>query len=402
VADIETGQPMTPDLMVSVASVSKLVTAVTTMTFVAEGALSLDEPIRTYMPKLPPRLGGVTLAELLSHTAGLADATPWRPVGLNGSLAPVCAALSDSIFVTEPGEAWGYSNTDYTVVGCVLEAVAAAPFPTVVRQRVFEPLGMTRSTFLALMAMTYPHAQGHDTRGDTPVVVRPFNSGPPVAPAGDLTTTVGDLYKLAQALVSDGKIDGRQAFPSGILTELAKPRGHGGAFLNGTRDYGFGLFSRDHDGLRILEHEGVYPGFGASFALAPERGLIAVAVTNGRYSAPGVTTQASLDLLAGREPRRILAWEDQQRPIAPKDSAALVGSYAGLTRAFRIEAVNGRLSLVMRSGSWPLVGQESDNLEVPGYPGLLPLPASPFEIVRGPEGRVRFVRLSWRLFRRVE
>lgn len=397
-ADVETGQPMTPELMVSVASVSKLLTAVTTVALAGDGALSLDRPVRTYLPKLPPRVGALTLHQLLSHTAGLAEATPWVPIGLDGSMAPVCDALTDDVFVTEPGRTWGYSNTDYVIAGCVLEAVAGKPFPEVVRQRVFEPLGMTRSTFSPLIAMSYPHAQGHDVRGESPVVLHPFESEPPLAPAGELMTTVGDLFTLASVLLNDGEVDGRQVLPHGILSELAQARGHGGAYLGGTRDYGLGLFSRDHDGIRILEHEGVYSGFGASFAMAPELGIAAVAVTNGRYSAPAATTQAAIDILAGRPVRPVTA---RRVPIAPADSSAIIGAYSSTRPVFRIETVDGRLSLVTGQGSYPLAGREEGHLEVPGFPPYLPIPATPLELVRERDGTISFVRLGWRVYRHV-
>lgn len=117
---------------------------------------------------------------------------------------------------------------------------AGVPYAEAVTQTLLRPLEMSRSTFNPGVAMTYRHAQGHDTRGDAPMVVRPFNSSPSIAPAGDLITTVGDLSRLARALLSDGILDGKRVLPQGLLARLGTVQGRGGPFLAGQRDYGFG------------------------------------------------------------------------------------------------------------------------------------------------------------------
>ncbi|MEJ2679273.1 MAG: hypothetical protein P8174_09405 [Gemmatimonadota bacterium] len=79
------------------------------------------------------------------------------------------------------------------------------------------------------------------------------------------------------------------------------------------------------------------------------------------------------------------------------------GAYLGGTRpAFRIEAVDGRLSLVTSRGAYPLAAREEGHLEVPGYPPYLPISATPLELVREPDGTIGFVRLGWRVYRHVQ
>ena len=218
--NVETRVPMTADLMVSVASVSKMVTAVTALALAGEGKLTLDVPISTYLPWLTPGLGSLTMTQLLSHTAGLGEGTPNIAPQLNGALAPVCSAMNDSAFVTRPGETWGYTNMGYSLAWCVIEVVTGLPFGRAVTETVFRPIGMTRSTFNPLVAMTYPHAQGHDTRGEAPIVVRPYNAVPANAPAGALVTTVDELrYWPARCLGtvrSTGPRSCHQAFSKGL------------------------------------------------------------------------------------------------------------------------------------------------------------------------------------------
>lgn len=398
-ADVETGAVMTPDLMVSVASVSKLVTAVTVLTLTGEAKVDLDVPISAYLPWLTPGLGNLTMTQLLSHTAGLGEGTPNIAPQLNGALAPVCRGMNDSAFVAQPGETWGYTNMGYTLAGCVIEAVTTRPFPQAVTETVFRPLGMARSTFNPLVALTYPHAQGHDTRGVAPVVVRPYNAVPATAPAGALITTVDDLSRLARALLGHGALDGTQILPRAILERLTTVRGHGGALMGGTRDYGFGVFIRSHRGLRIVEHEGVLGGFGASFALADARGIAAIAVMNGRYSTPGRTTEAALEIAAG------LALESRV-PAAvtldPRDASFALGRYATRRDTVEILVSDSRVSFRTASGVYAIRSRREGHWEIPGFPGYLPIPATPLELVRpSPLGPTRFVRVGWRIYRRL-
>lgn len=397
VANSETREAMTPELVVSVASVSKMVTAVTALTLVADGSMALDAPIRTYLPGLPPRLGALTLDQLLSHTAGLADQTPQVSPTLAGAVAPVCASMTDDLFVTDPGRAWGYTNAGYTLAGCAVEAAGGKPFPQVVRDRVLVPVGMERSTYSLAQAMTWPHSQGHDPRSGQAVLRRPFNSSPNILPAGELMTTVGDLALLARALLSDGILDGKRVLPAGVVGELTRPRGRGGPLFGGPRDYGLGLMIRREGDLRIVDHEGIYSGFGTSFALAPELGLAVIAVANARYSAPVATTQGGLEILAGRSPTPL---PPQDADIPVSDSAAALGQYTNGATVLEIGPVEGRLSL-KASQTYPLRAHPAGHLMVPGYRPYLPLPSTPLELVRSPDGRVEFIRLGWRLYRRV-
>ena len=399
IANSETGEKMSADMMVSVASVSKMVTATAAAVLAANGKLDLDAPVRTYLPWLAESIGGVSMTQLLSHTSGIDDRTPSVSPEPNGAMSAVCRAMTEGVVMARPSELWSYSNTGYTLAGCVIEAVMRVPFAQAVTQLLFQPLGMTRSTYNPRIAMTYAHAQGHDTRTATPVVVRPYNSQPSIAPAGELITTVGDLARLERALLLDGVVGGARVLPPGILARLSQKHGRGSPFLGDARDYGLGLFLREHRGLRIAEHEGIYGGFGASVALVPDKRIAAIAVSNGRYSAPARTTQAALELATGLQPSTIMT---STMPVSAKDSAAVIGRYARPSDTLTVAAVNGKLTLRQGERSYAIVGLSDGVLTIPGHVPSLPAPASPLELVNsGPDGHPGFVRLSWRAYRRL-
>jgi len=317
----------------------------------------------------------------------------------NGTITPICRALIDANLMAAPGVVWSYSNAGFTLAGCVIEAVAKAPFGVAVNRTLFQPLGMTRSTYNPRIAMTYPHAQGHDPRGAAAVVQRPYNGSPSITPAGELITTMGDLARFSRALLLDGVVGRTRLLPAGVLVKMTQVQGRGSPFLAGARDYGLGLFVRAHRGLRIAEHEGIYGGFGASLAFAPERQLAVIAVSNSRYSAPVRTTQASLEVLAGLAPSVI---ETTAMPLTARDSLALAGRYARGTDTLRIESVNGRLSLREESRAWAITSHADGVFWVTGHPPVMPLSANTLEPVNiGADGRAGWVRLSWRAYPRI-
>ena len=398
-ADAETGEAMAPEMLVSVASITKLVTATTAAVLAAEGKLDLDAPIQTWLPGLPARLGKLTMTQLLSHTSGLSDqAHPGLPPAGDGSLAGIGKAFKEA-FLAEPGTQWSYCNAAYTLAGCVIEAVEGKPFPAAVSRILLQPLKLERTTFDPRLALTWPRAQGHDTRGSAAKVARPYNLGP--SPAGGMASTVGDLARLARALMSNGMLDGQRVLPPGVFAKLTRVHGRGGAFLGGERNYGFGLFLREHHGLKIAEHEGLLSGFGASFALAPGRGLAAIAVCNGRLSAPCRTTQAALEIAAGLAPA---STEPAYVPIPPMEAARLVGRYSnGAGDGLDIRLVDGNLGAWEKDRLHPILARKEGHLEIQGYPSLLPMPAAPLELIaQDPAKPQELLRVMWGLLRRVE
>lgn len=398
IANVDTGTPMEPGMLASFASVSKLVTAATAVVLATEGDVELTAPIRRYLPALPQGLGALTLEQLLSHTAGLGEGTPFTSPSPRGDLRPVCEKMTDEAFVTEPGRVWGYTNMGYTLAGCVLEAAVKASFEQLVRSTLFDPLGMDRTTFSPRLAMTYPHSQGHDTRGQGVRVVRPFNSAPFLMPAGELMSTVSNMARLAEALMNDGVVDGRRVLPEGVLETLAEPRGQGAPLAGGARDYGFGLTSRTYRGERILEHEGVYGGFGASVVMVPDRRIAAIAVTNARYSTPALATQAAAEVLLGHDP--VVPTPGYTR-ISRNDSTRALGRYTALSDTVEIRTVEGRLSFLRGGEAFPISARQEGHWEIQDYPPYRPLPAAPLEIVDEADGEVGFIRLAWRIYRKI-
>lgn len=144
-ADLAQGTPVTPDTRFRLASVSKQFTAAAILLLVQDGRLSLDDPLRRWLPGLPPATDGITLHHLLSHTSGLVDYEDLLPDAFEGQVqdADVLRLLEgvDRLDFA-PGSAYRYSNSGYVLLGLVVERASGMDFPGFLGTRIFVPLGM--------------------------------------------------------------------------------------------------------------------------------------------------------------------------------------------------------------------------------------------------------------------
>ena len=148
-ADLASKRPMTADTAFRWGSVSKWLTSVAALRLVEQGRLRLDAPIADYLPELPRATGSrATLRHLLSNTSGIPDLLS-RRLGaepeLRTSTAPATQILQrfgggDLAFT--PGQGWDYAALNWVMVAAILERAGGTDFPTLMRDRVFRPLGM--------------------------------------------------------------------------------------------------------------------------------------------------------------------------------------------------------------------------------------------------------------------
>lgn len=144
-ADVEHATPVTPTTRFRLASVSKQFTAAAIVLLAQDGALSLDDPLRKWLPSLPPATGAITLHHLLTHTSGLIDYEDVMPEMIDGQLADAdvlrLLESQDRLYFA-PGSDYRYSNSAYVLLGLVVAKASGRDFPAFLRERIFLPLGM--------------------------------------------------------------------------------------------------------------------------------------------------------------------------------------------------------------------------------------------------------------------
>lgn len=334
--EIGSGEVVTTDTVFSVGSLSKVGAAITTLRLVAEAALDLDADIDGYTErwKLPGsslRDGRpVTLRGLLSHTAGLsvhgfADFQPNEDVPtlvqILGSDGPAKNAKVELVYA--PGESSAYSGGGTTLAELVVEDVTGMSFPEAAQAKLFEPLGMDRSTYVnPLPAEHGDIARAHDENGLLTAKPRGWHTFAERAASG-LWTTPSDYARMVVALMDS--YHGRGSFlppPIAIdaLTEV------------GASQYGLGPKLEGIGLDRRFMHGGANESYKAFFQVYVERGEGLVVFTNGANG-------GSLHAEIRRAAADTFAWpDDKQLTMIPPERMAqtldgFVGKYVAVEPA---------------------------------------------------------------------
>jgi CubicO group peptidase (beta-lactamase class C family) len=173
-ANVETGEPVHLEMLFRLGSTTKMMTSAALTGLAVEGRIDLNAPIWKYISGLTPMLSRVTANQLLSHTAGIHDEAPMQGSHDDAALGNGIRAWTDAWFFTAPGKIISYANPGYWVAGYLVETLTGKPYADAMEERLFLPLGMTRTTLRPTMAMTFPLAQGHDfVAGKAGIVRRP-------------------------------------------------------------------------------------------------------------------------------------------------------------------------------------------------------------------------------------
>ncbi|MEM9457665.1 MAG: serine hydrolase domain-containing protein [Myxococcota bacterium] len=271
-----------------VASVTKMMTAMAALAQADNGNLDLDAPMGDVLPPFgdpthPEWIAGMTTRQLVSHQAGLLDyLTLDGPRGDDALANAVLGPLFTQVpFLVEPGVMWNYSNANYSVAGMAVEQAASMPYRSVVQQRVFDPLGMDRSTF-DVDAVDADGNYAWGIYGQDLFGAVDYDNGW-ARPAGYAWSTAEDLGQLARLLLQGdpavlSEASYQQLMTPQIDTQLLLDRMH----------YGLGLFHADFiptpDGfLEIdnIDHGGNLPGYTTLVHVTPELDLGVALVANG-------------------------------------------------------------------------------------------------------------------------
>lgn len=144
-SDLERETEAGPATNYRLASVSKAFTAGAVLLLAQEGKLSLDDPLRKWLPSLPEAADGITLHHLLSHTSGVIEYDELAAKPYEGQLRDIDVLHlleKENRLYFEPGSTYRYSNSGYALLALVIERVSGMHFPDYLRSRIFEPLGM--------------------------------------------------------------------------------------------------------------------------------------------------------------------------------------------------------------------------------------------------------------------
>ena len=350
VANVETGQPMQADMLLRVGSVAKMVTGSMLAELASRGQLEMQAPISRYVPSLAGRrVGTVTTHQLMTHNAGWLDnAVAYGRRG-ESALGEVMREVADSLFFTDPGRTYSYSNPGISMAGYVGEAATGRRFATLVDSLVLRPVGMSRSTFNPMLAMTHPLAMGHDlVPGGAARLVRPMTDNSAQWPAGFLFTSAPEMARFAIMLMQGGQIESRPALSADAVRRMTtgyvlQPTG---GLPDDSSYYAYGLAIGRRGQERSWAHGGAINGYSANVIMLPDRRAAVIVLANAGGVSFDVLEREALALAAGIA-LPAPAVRTTSAPTAAQ-RAMLMGRYGQGATSVEIAEADGQL--VLRQG----------------------------------------------------
>jgi CubicO group peptidase (beta-lactamase class C family) len=335
------GAAVTPDTLFRMGSTTKMFTAAALVTLASEGKIRLDAPVGNFVKNLPPKIAALTAHQLLSQSSGLRDFAPTVTSDDDAALGKNIRAWNDDLFFTEPSKIYSYSSPNYWLAGFLVEELSGKAYSDAMREIVFKPLGMRRTTLRPLEAMTYPLALGHNVDKESAVVIRPAANNVAKYPGGSIYSSVNELARFAIAMMNGGRLEGRQALAPLVVEELPKPQ----FYLPGEERafYGYGLLGFESNGVKTVSHGGVSSGYGSTIMFAPDYKFAVIVLANRNGETLPRTRQLAMRLALPLKPDPA----EPPKPPAPDadEMKRYTGKYAHAPQTWEVFIKDGKLFL---------------------------------------------------------
>jgi CubicO group peptidase (beta-lactamase class C family) len=312
-ANLEWQVPNSPDTKFRLGSITKQFTAACVLLLEERGKLKTDDLVKKYLPDAPAAWDHITIYNLLTHTSGIpnftefpdyhaSEATPTTPEQL-------VARFRGKPLDFQPGEDWRYSNSNYVLLGYLIEKITGQRYQDFVEENLFKPLGMQNSGYDSNTAMIPHRAAGYAPGPSGPVNAGYVDMSIPFS-AGALYSTTHNLLRWEQGLFA-GKLLSVESFEK--MTTSYK------------RDYACGLTAYTVNGHKVIAHGGGINGFSTMLAYYPDDKLTVIVLGNIESGAPAEIA-SSLAAIAHGE-KVILPSERKAVPVQPDRLAKYVGTY---------------------------------------------------------------------------
>src|SRR5215469_11436766 len=342
-ADLERNVPITADTVFESGSVAKQFTAAALLLLAQEGKISLDDPMRKYLPEIPDYGTPLTIRHVMSHLSGLRE---WRLVAAfsgigegshvlsNQDLLRIAAKQRALNFV--PGTAYSYTNTGFNLATILIERALAngKTFQEFTQEAIFEPLQMThtrwRDNFRVLVAnraLAYGPGPSGGWIQQTPIEN--------IIGAGGMLSTVGD-WLLWNENFTHARVGGR---------ELVKLQQTPATLTSGkTIAYAAGLTNNTVDGLREVSHDGTTGGYRTWLGRYPDQAVSVAVMCNAANANP---------VELGRQTARLWTGGVAASPTSIQVDAAKLRELTGMYRKLRDNTV---VELGMNEGKLTIDG----------------------------------------------
>ena len=314
-SDFENNIQNSPKTKFRICSLTKSFTAMAIMQLEGKGLLSLNDTLSKYITDYPAG-DKITIYHLLTHTSGIVNHTELPSFLTDRRLKPCSVTHTISTFKNkpldfEPGEKFEYSNSNYILLGLIIEKVSGVPYGDFIRDNIFEPLEMHNSGFeyhgqeIENFAKGYGLANGEITDADFRVMSNAHASGA-------LYSTVEDLYRWDRALYTEKLIDKSK------LNDMFKP--HKGK-------YGYGWGVDEIFNKKVSAHGGDVEGFQTYITRFADDGVCIITLSNFEHVPIG---KINIELAA------ILFGEKYELPRKVKKDNAIYEKYKDYVGQYKL------------------------------------------------------------------
>jgi D-alanyl-D-alanine carboxypeptidase len=291
VANLKNNRPMRVDDRMRIASTAKAFSGAVALSLVSEGKLSLQDTIGERLPELPEAWAEVTLRQLLNHTSGIPDFSldPEFQEALLASLtkAPppeeLLSFVEDEDLLFDPGSEYHYSNSDNIVVALMVEAATGMSYEDLLREQVYRPLGLKKTTLPRGPNLREPFIHGYDPSQQPPEDVSEVVAAGWSWASGGIVSTPADLNTFIRGYVGGKLFDERTQAKQRRVIEggSSEPPGPG------KNSAGLAIFRYETRCGTVWGHTGNTPGY-TQFMAASPNGRRSVTVSINSQLAPPV------------------------------------------------------------------------------------------------------------------
>ncbi len=402
------------DTVFRIGSTTKTFTGTVLMRLVEQGKISLDAPVRRYLPEFTssgPASKLVTVRQVLNHTAGwLGDDLQDFGRG-SDAVARYVASMKRLPQLTPPGRVFAYNNAALVLAGRLIEIVTGQTYESAVRAMLVDPLGLGHTRFFSDEIVGFNVAAPHDIVKGKVVVDPSFWAVPrSINPAGGLMSSVRDQLRYARFHLGDGRTrNGKRLLSRRSLEAMQSNPGPGGTLFVELNGMGVTWMLRPSaQRVPIVQHGGAWFGQLSGFMMVPGRGFAITALTNsvggGHLIAELFVKDWALRRFAGLSNLPATPQRRSRASLAPYEGR-YVAEEIGMNGkpdeqgAFELRAHDGRLRNIAKGASVSaLVFYRPEYVLNLNDEGKLSGVRSNF--VRGADGRVAWLRVGGRLYRR--
>ena len=367
-ADAFTGAPVAEETRFEIGSISKSFAALIALQEVERGTLDLHAPVTEYVPwfRVRSEYGPITTHHLLTHTSGLIMGMDFAD-----DATPAVESLARTSTGFAPGERFFYSNDGYKLVGLILERVTGTSIRELLRERVFDPIGMRRTDPAITFESRKDVATGHQRISEDrpPHRGMPLVQAPPIVSTtadGSIISTAGDMAAYARMLLNRGRTDdgarllSEASFERFTTPVIEVPDTPG-------MSYAYGLDALEVDGHAFLRHSGGMVGYYALLECDLDAGVGAIMLVNGLADREPIVRFALKVLRSVKERGALPDLPPAPDPYAVTFADGVAGRYRSREREITLRADGGRL-LLTADGSEVAVEPDPDAPETFAVP----------------------------------